>query len=81
MPISTSRKHPADKSRIPLDAAKIRQLREALGLSQVQAAKLAGLPSSQVWSDIERGRRKNLTIESLERVAKALGVSARDLLK
>lgn len=71
----------ADKVRIGLDTAKIRDLREKLGLTQVQAAKLAGLPSAQVWSDVENGRRSNLTIETLERVARALKVKARDLLK
>ena len=32
-------------------------------------------------SDIERGIRSNLTIETLERIAGALGVKAKDLLK
>jgi transcriptional regulator with XRE-family HTH domain len=71
----------ADKKYIPLDTAKIRQLREALKLTQEQAAKRAGLSSRQKWNDIESGRQTNLTIELLERVARALGVSAKDLLK
>lgn len=71
----------ADKSRIALDWKKIRQLREALGLSQVDATKKAGLSSSQIWSDIERGRRLNVTLETLDRLAKALNVNPRDLLK
>jgi hypothetical protein len=35
----------------------------------------------QIWSDVEHGRRSNLTIETLERVAAALGVKAKELLK
>ena len=70
-----------DKRVIPLDTTKIREKRERLGLTQDAAAKLAGLVRAQAWNDIENGRRANLTIETLERVAKALGVKARDLLK
>jgi transcriptional regulator with XRE-family HTH domain len=78
---STSRRGKADRVRIGLDAQKIRDLREQLGLTQDKAAKLAGLSRAQVWSDIENGRRANLTIETLERIAAALRVKARDLLK
>ncbi|HEV2296527.1 MAG TPA: helix-turn-helix transcriptional regulator [Tepidisphaeraceae bacterium] len=71
----------ADKHRIPLDAPKVRELREAQKLSQAALAKRAGLPSAQYLSDIERGIRVNLTIETLDRIAAALGVKAKDLLK
>ncbi len=71
----------ADKSGIPLDAQKIRKLREALDLTQATLAKRAGLPSAQYLSDIERGIRSNLTIETLDCIAAALGVKAKDLLK
>ena len=64
-----------------IDAEKIERLREGRGLSQEEAARLAGLGGRQKWSDIVAGRRKNVTIETLEKIAKALGVKARDLLK
>ena len=70
-----------DKARMPLDCRKMRDLRESLGLTQAQAAKLAGLGNSARWNDIESGRRTNVTVASLERIAGALGVKARDLLK
>lgn len=81
MPASIELPAGADKHRIPIDANKIKSLRTSLGLSQVQAAKLARLSSSQIWSDVEKGRRSNLTIETLDRIAAALGVKAKDLLK
>lgn len=70
----------ADVLGIPVDWKKIGVLREAAGLSQVDAAQRAGV-SRQNWNDIERGRRKVVTIRLLDRIAAALGVSARDLLK
>jgi DNA-binding XRE family transcriptional regulator len=78
---STAKPSAVDIPSIGLNTDKIRQLRERLKLTQEQAAARAGLPSRQKWNDIERGRQKNLTIETLERVAAALGVKARDLLK
>lgn len=70
-----------DTGDVPIDNAKIRRLREELKLSQTEAAKRAGLPSHARWSKIETGTVKNITIETLERIAKVLGVKARDLLK
>lgn len=67
---------------MPLDCAKIRQLREALGLSQDQAAAKAGFVAGrQYWYNIESGNRTNIKIDTLERIAAALGVKAKDLLK
>ncbi len=80
MPVSTKRRHVADKSPIPIDTDKIRRLRESLGLTQAEAARRAGIPF-QNWNDVEHGRRPNLTVATLERIAAALGVKARDLLK
>jgi transcriptional regulator with XRE-family HTH domain len=71
----------ADTSRIPLDAKKIRELRKAMDLTLTELAKRARLPSAQHLSDIEHGRRANLTIGTLDRIAAALEVRARDLLK
>jgi transcriptional regulator with XRE-family HTH domain len=63
-----------------LNTEKIRQLREKLDLSQLEAAKRAGLKSRQHWYNIESGMRPNITIEQLEGIAKALGVKPADLL-
>lgn len=66
---------------MPIDIEKIKALREKKGLTQVHAAKLAGLANRQHWNQIESGLRDNLTIKSLEKVAEALGVRGKDLLK
>ena len=62
---------------------KIRDLRQRRKLTQQQAADAAGLKSLQHWSNIERGAQgsESISIDLLERVAKALGVKASDLLK
>ncbi len=59
---------------------RIKELREKLKLTQAEAAKAAGLKSKQAWSNIENGYQKNLTIDTLERVAKALHVKGKELL-
>ena len=64
-----------------LDCDKIRVLREGRGLTQAEAAKLADMKTRQEWNDIEGGRRKNITLELLSRIAAALGVNAKELLK
>jgi transcriptional regulator with XRE-family HTH domain len=64
-----------------LDVEKMETLRIALDLSQDEAAKRAGLGSRQRWSDIVNGRRENLTLDTLEGIAKALGTTAKNLLK
>jgi len=64
-----------------LDIQKIKSLREDLGLTQEEAATKAGLSSRQAWHSIEGGRQPKLQLDILERVAKALGVKAKDLLK
>ena len=66
---------------MPIDHEKIKALREALGLSQDEAAQKAGMGSRQNWNSVESGRRDNMTIASLEAIAKVLGVKAKDLLK
>lgn len=66
---------------MPLDVEKVRKLREELGLTQDEAAANARLKGGrQAWNDIESGRRVNLTIDTLERIARALAVKAGDLL-
>jgi transcriptional regulator with XRE-family HTH domain len=63
-----------------LDIDKIKKCREKLGLSQQGAAEAAGMKDRQAWSRIERGGA-GMTLETLEKIAKALGVKAKDLLK
>jgi len=66
---------------MPLDIAKIKELRERKGLSLAAAAERAGFKTRQQWYQIESGAVTNLKLESLERIAAALGVRAKDLLK
>lgn len=62
-----------------LDVAKVRELRKKLGLTQAEIAAKAGM-SLPRWNDIETGRRANVTLDTLNIVAAALGCDARDLL-
>jgi transcriptional regulator with XRE-family HTH domain len=64
-----------------LDVQKIKQLREKLELTQEQAAMKAGLKTRQRWNAIESGREASINLVTLGKVAKALGVKAKDLLK
>lgn len=66
-----------------LDIARLKSLREGRGLSQTEAAKLAGM-SAQQWNNIEGGRvgdRSGVSLKTLDKLARALKVSAKDLLK
>jgi transcriptional regulator with XRE-family HTH domain len=56
-------------------------LRERLKLSQAEAAERAGIGTRQSWNKIESGREGNLSLERLEKIAAALGVKSKDLLK
>lgn len=66
------------KSLITTLADNIQRLRHGLGLSQEELADICGLHRTYVGS-VERGER-NVTLSSLELLAKALGVSVVDLL-
>ena len=57
---------------------KIRTLRQEKGLSQERLAGLADLHRAYI-GQIERGE-KNIGLKNLEKIAKALGVRAKDLL-
>lgn len=57
---------------------KIRTLRQEKGLSQEKLAALADLHRAYI-GQIERGE-KNIGLKNLEKIAKALGVRAKDLL-
>jgi transcriptional regulator with XRE-family HTH domain len=56
----------------------IRKLREKRGISQEKLAELADLHRTYV-GQVERGE-KNLTLRSIERIAKALNVDIKELL-
>lgn len=59
-------------------ATRVRAERARLGLSQESLAEKAGLHRTYIGS-IERGER-NVSIDNVERLAKALGVRASDLI-
>lgn len=60
-------------------ARKVRQLREKLGLSQEKLARLADVSNNTIIN-IEAGKQDNPTIDTLKKVAKALGVSVEKLI-
>lgn len=57
---------------------KIREIRQSKGLSQEQLAEIAEVHRTYIGM-IERAE-KNITLVSLEKIAKALGVEIKDLL-
>ncbi len=67
-----------DAAVAPRLAANLRQLRDARGLTQAQAAKLAGLPRP-TWTSLESGSA-NPTVKVLLRAAAALQISLEELL-
>ena len=58
----------------------LRKLREAKGLSQEKLARLADV-ANNIIIKIEAGKNQNPTLETLKKVAQALGVSVDDLIK
>lgn len=64
----------------PLDTAKVEKLRRRAALTQQEAAVKAGM-SKQQWSNIVRGRYGDISLSVVDRMAKALGVRAGELLK
>lgn len=66
---------------VPLNYKKIEKLRKKLGLTQEDAATMAGLQSRQHWNNIENGRQTNINVKVLEGIAKALGVRPGELLE
>jgi transcriptional regulator with XRE-family HTH domain len=63
-----------------LNTAKIRALREKRGLTQAAAATAAGFKGRQAWWNIEAGRQGAITLATLQKVARVLGVRPKDLL-
>ena len=69
---------------LALDVDAIRARWDRLGLTMEQAGVLAGFKEAharQQWYMIESGRRLNLTIETINQVAKALNCPAKSLLR
>lgn len=58
----------------------LRTLRERKGLSQRALAERVGVTPAYITM-LERGARKNPTVDTLKRIAKALGVSVGELLE
>lgn len=63
-----------------LDVEAIKNGRAARGLTQTEAASLAGWRGPQTWSLIESGATTNINLITLERIAKVLRVSPCSLL-
>lgn len=63
-----------------LDPRKLKQYRQALGLTQQEAASKAGIPLRQLES-WEQAERTNARVGSVAKLARALGVQIEDLLK
>lgn len=59
---------------------KVKKLREELGLSQEKLARLADVSTNTIIN-IESGKQQNPTIETIKKIANALGVSIEDLVK
>lgn len=62
-----------------VQSIKIKQLREQKGLSQERLARLADVSNNTVIN-IESGKQKNPTVDTISKIAKALGVSIEELL-
>ncbi|WP_374801275.1 helix-turn-helix domain-containing protein [Aerosakkonema funiforme] len=60
-------------------ASNLKRLRKELGISQEDLAEKCGLHRTYVGA-IERSER-NITLQTLEKLAESLGVSPHDLLK
>lgn len=67
-----------------LDVDAIERRRKALGLTMEEAGVIAGFlqdHARQQWYMIESGRRPNLTINTINQVAKALQCPSKSILK
>jgi transcriptional regulator with XRE-family HTH domain len=64
-----------------IDGRKIKARREKLGLSLADAARAAGGSTTRTWwHDVEAGRRTDITVSSLQKMAKALNCPLESLL-
>lgn len=62
-----------------VESNKVKKLREKLGLSQEKLARLADVSNNTVIN-IESGKQKNPTVETISKIAKALNVPIEELL-
>lgn len=62
-----------------VESNRIKRLREKLGLSQEKLARLADVSNNTIIN-IEAGKQQNPTVETISKIAKALGVSIDELL-
>ena len=58
----------------------LRKMREAKGLSQERLARMADVANNTIIK-IESGKNQNPTLDTLKKIAKALGISVDDLIK
>lgn len=65
---------------VAIDLDKIRELREARGLSIAQAAESVGLTRFG-WYQVESGRRPDPSFSTMQKIAAALGVTLDELAK
>jgi transcriptional regulator with XRE-family HTH domain len=59
--------------------ARVKTLRETLGLSQEAFAEKAGL-GYKYYQSVEAGRKRDIRLSTLEKLAKACGLELRELL-
>ena len=62
-----------------IKSTKIKHLREKKGLSQEKLARIADVSNNTIVN-IESGKQKNPTIETVSKIAKALGVAIEELI-
>lgn len=61
-------------------AKNLRKMREAKGLSQEKLARLADVANNTIIK-IEGEKNQNPTLDTLKKIAKALGISVDDLIQ
>jgi HTH-type transcriptional regulator/antitoxin HipB len=59
---------------------RLRELRERKGWSQAELGRRAGVAASTI-NRAERGETRTLSLDNLEKIATALGVSVRGLIR
>lgn len=58
----------------------IKRLLKERGMSQLQLADKSGVPQSYI-SELAAGKKKNPSLEALQKLARALGVTVSELLE
>lgn len=61
------------------DPSKMKAARQAVGLTQADAAKRCGMTQGR-WSEIELGKRSEITVDTLSNIADGLGCLVQDLM-